>query len=106
VLAFDVSQRRREIGIRAAMGASPRCSLRLVMGRALGVTATGLIIGAAAAALVAPRFGELLFQVGPHDPITYAAVTLSLLAVAAAAVLALPARRAAAVDPSVTLRAE
>jgi putative ABC transport system permease protein len=105
VLAFDVSQRRREIGIRTAMGASPRRILRLVMGRALGVTAAGLLIGAAAAALVAPRFGELLFQVGPHDPITYAAVTLTLLAVAAAAAW-LPARRAAAVDPSVTLRAE
>jgi putative ABC transport system permease protein len=103
VLAFDTSMRTREIGVRTALGASRRAIIELVLGRALAVAAAGVALGGATAALLAPRVSELLYGVGPHDPVTYALVAGALLATAALAAV-LPARRAAAVDPNEALR--
>jgi putative ABC transport system permease protein len=105
VLAFDVTQRTREIGVRSALGAGRGDILRLVLGSALRVALAGVAIGGALAALLAPRLGDMLFGVGPHDALTYAVVAATLLAVAVAAAL-LPARRATAVDPNRALRTE
>jgi putative ABC transport system permease protein len=105
VNAFEVSQRRREIGIRCALGATSRDILRDVMASALTVAAAGIAGGCAVAALLAPRLRELLFGVTPHDAMTYVAVAATLLVTAALAAL-LPARRAAALDPNAALRAD
>jgi putative ABC transport system permease protein len=105
VLAFDVSQRTREIGVRSALGAGRRDILRLILGSAVRVAAAGIAIGGVIAALLAPRLADTLFEVGPRDAVTYAAVAATLLLVAVAAAL-LPARRATAVDPNQALRAE
>ncbi|MGA8530177.1 MAG: FtsX-like permease family protein, partial [Acidobacteriaceae bacterium] len=105
VMAYAVSQRTREIGIRLALGA-PRNTLRWLFVRsALLLTGIGGLIGLAAAALLTESMSSLLFGVTPLDPVTWATVPLILIA---AAVLAsyLPARRAAAVDPAKVLRAE
>ena len=105
VLAFDVAQRMRELGLRTALGASTGKLLRMVLSRAIGVTITGLVIGCAAAFALAPRFQALLFDTSPHDPATFGIVTVTLLAVAVAAA-AIPGWRATRVDPNVTLRAD
>jgi putative ABC transport system permease protein len=105
VLAFDISQRTRELGIRAALGAGRRTIVTLVMGRALRLAVAGVALGVLAAGLLAPRITHLLFEVGPHDAATYGAVALTLLFVSVLAAV-LPARRAAAVEPNVALRAE
>lgn len=105
VLAFDMSQRTREIGVRTALGAGRASIVRLVLVRALAVSGAGIAIGALAAALLAPRMQDLLYGVGPWDVTTYVAVACTLLATAAAAAL-LPAHRAASVDPNTALRAE
>ncbi|HEX3660493.1 MAG TPA: ABC transporter permease [Acidobacteriaceae bacterium] len=105
VMAYTVSQRSREIGIRLALGA-PRSALRWIFVRsALVLTGIGGLIGLAAAALLTESMRTLLFGITPLDPVTWATVPVVL---AAAAVLAsyLPARRAAAVDPAEVLRAE
>jgi predicted permease len=105
VIAYAVSQRRREIGIRLALGAQAREIRGLFVRRGLVVAAIGVAIGLGAAAGFARLMRSLLFGISPLDPITFAAVPIVL---AAAAVLAsyLPARRAAAVDAAETLRAE
>ena len=105
VLSYNVSQRRREIGIRAALGASRGNLMGLVVRQGLGVTACGLALGMIGSALAARRLQPLLFGIQPLDRISFAIVPLILLAVALAA-CALPARRAAATDPGTTLRAE
>jgi putative ABC transport system permease protein len=105
VLAFDVTQRTREIGVRGALGAGRGDILRLVLGNALRVAVAGIAIGGVVAALLAPRLSDMLFGVGPHDALTYAVVAAALLAVAVAAAL-LPARRATAIDPNQALRME
>ena len=105
VIAYAVSQRRREIGIRLALGA-PRSELkRMFMRYALSLTCIGIAIGLATAASLTRLMSSLLFGIAPLDPLTYAAVPVVLLA---AALLAsyLPARRAAAVDPVEALKAE
>ncbi len=105
VMAYSVSQRTREIGIRLALG-SPRGALRWIFVRsALILTGIGGVIGLAAAALLAEAMSTLLFGISPLDPVTWAIVPFILVG---AAVLAsyLPARRAAAVDPAEVLRAE
>ena len=105
VVSYGVGERRREIGIRAALGAHPRDVLRLVFAQALRLTAVGMGIGVAAA-LVATRFlASLLFEVRPADPLTFAAVAGVVTAVVIAA-CARPARRAMAVDPAAVLRSE
>jgi hypothetical protein len=105
VIAYDVARRTRDIGVRLALGAHAGRVLRLVLGAGLRLTAVGIAIGAACA-LVAGRWVEpLLYRESATDPAVYGAVAAVLLVVAAVA-SAVPAVRAARVDPSVTLRAE
>jgi len=98
VMAYSVSQRTREIGIRMALGAASDRVLRLVVGRALALTGIAIVLGAIGAGALARLLGTLLFGVGPADPATFAAaaVTLAVVGVLAAYV---PARRAARIDP-------
>lgn len=105
VMAFAVTQRTREIGVRVALGANRGDILRLVMRRGLLLTGGGLAIGLAAALALGRVVESLLYGVTPGDPVTLAAVTLLLPAVASVAAY-LPARRATRVDPVVALRAE
>jgi putative ABC transport system permease protein len=105
VIAFSVTQRTREIGVRVALGAQPRDVVRLVMRRAILLIAAGLAIGIAAALALGGLVARLLYGVTPADPATLLAVALFLAAVAMLATY-LPARRATRVDPIVALRAE
>ena len=105
VISYAVSQRTREIGIRLALGAQ-RNELRWMFVRsALVLTGTGVAIGIGAAAGLMQLMKSLLFGISPLDPVTYITVPL-VLAASAAVASYLPARRAAAVDPVVALRAE
>jgi predicted permease len=103
VLAYTVAERRREIGIRIALGATTNGVLRLVLGQGLRLAVIGLIIGLVGAAALTRLTSTLLFGVRPVDPATYAAVGVFLLAVALLASI-IPARRATTVDPLVALR--
>ena len=103
VVAFGVVRRTREIGIRMALGADRSAILTAVLREGLAAVGTGLLVGAVAALLLARVIARLLFGVPPTDPVTYLAVALLLVAVAALACL-LPARRATAVQPSLALR--
>lgn len=105
VLAFDVAQRTRELGLRSALGAPVSRLLSMVVGRGMRVTLAGVAVGLLAAALLAPRIETLLFDVPPVDPVTYLGVAATLLAVALAASIG-PAWRASRVDPNVALRAD
>jgi predicted permease len=105
VMAYTVTQRRREIGVRMALGAERRDVLRLVLRRALRIVVTGLIVGLAGAAGVTRVLQSFLFGVTPTDPIAFAIVTLLLMAVGLMAAW-LPALRATRIDPSAALRAE
>jgi putative ABC transport system permease protein len=105
VLAYLVSERTREIGIRMALGATRSSVLGMVLRRGLSVTAAGFAIGLIAAVAVARVLASLLFGVSAGDLGAFAAVTL-LLAGAAALACYIPARRAASVDPVVALRYE
>jgi putative ABC transport system permease protein len=105
VLSYGVQQRRREMGVRAALGAERGALIRLVMRRGLGVTAIGLALGLIASVATTRALAGLLFGVTPLDPVAFAAAPLVLLPVAVAASL-LPAMRAASVDPSEALRCE
>jgi predicted permease len=105
VIAYVVAQRRREVGIRMALGAAAGEVQTLFLRHGLIITSIGLAVGAAAAAGVTRLISTLLFGVSPLDPVTYAA---SLAALAAVALLAtwLPARQATRVDPATALRGE
>ncbi len=105
VLAFSVVERRREIGIRMALGASPGAVLALVMKEGAALVAVGGLAGIAGALFLTRYLATLLYGVTPADPRTYA-VVITALAVAAGAATFLPARRAAVLDPLVTLRHE
>jgi predicted permease len=105
LMAYAVAQRRREIGVRMALGAERRDVLRLVLTRALRIVVAGLIVGLAGAAGVTRVLQTFLFGVTPTDPIAFTSVTLLLLAVGLMAAW-LPARRAARIDPWAALRAE
>ena len=105
VLAYSVALRRREIGIRAALGASSSRLLRAVLGRGLLVTSLGLLIGVAGAIGLAPLLGSVLYNVQPRDPFLMALAT-TILALVALVASAIPARRAANVDPAVVLQAD
>jgi putative ABC transport system permease protein len=105
VIAYIVSQRTREIGIRSALGARPEQLERMFLRQGFVLTGVGLGFGIVAAVVLGRWMSSLLFGVGPLDPVTYvAAVGVTLLAAALASYL--PARRAATIDPSETLRAE
>ena len=105
LMAYAVTQRRREIGVRMALGATRRDVLRLVLTRALRIVVAGLIVGLAGAAGVTRVLQTFLFGVTPTDPIVFTIVTLLLLAVGLMAAW-LPARRATRIDPWAALRAE
>ena len=105
VMAYLVAQRRREIGIRVALGARRRHIVRLVAGEGLTLVAIGLAIGIAASLTLTRLIGGLLFGVAPTDPVTFGAVVLLLLVVSASATW-MPARRAQLVDPVTVLRQE
>jgi predicted permease len=105
VLAYLVSRRRREIGIRMALGASSADVVRLVLRRGLLTAGGGIAAGLAAAFFLTRLMEGLLYGVAPRDPKTFAAATLILLGIALAA-SAVPALRAARIDPLVALRAE
>jgi putative ABC transport system permease protein len=105
VMAFLVAGRTREIGIRLALGAERATVLRMVMWSSLKFVSVGVLTGLGAAALASAWFQERLFGVSPTDPLTYGTVALLVVVTAMAATL-LPARRAARVDPAITLRSE
>ena len=105
LMAYAVTQRRREIGVRMALGAERRDVLHLVLTRALRIVVAGLVVGLAGAAGVTRVLQRFLFGVTSTDPIVFTIVTLLLLAVGLMAAW-LPARRATRIDPCAALRAE
>ena len=105
VLAFTVSQRTREIGVRLALGAARSEVLGLILKQGMLLVGVGLVIGFAGAIAATRVLRSLLFETDVYDPITFAIVPV-LLAVVSLAACYVPARRAAVVDPMVTLRTE
>lgn len=105
VMAYYVQQRARDISIRLALGGTPAGVRRLVVGDGLALVAGGIAAGLALAYGLARYVATLLYETGTADPLTYAAVAILTLAVAAAACL-LPARRATMVEPAAVLRGD
>ena len=105
VLAGNVAERTREIGLRAALGATPRNILQLVVGQGARLAVIGLSVGLFGAFALTRSLRALLFGIGPNDPITIATATAVLLAAALAACL-VPAVRALRVDPSQAFRSD
>jgi putative ABC transport system permease protein len=105
LMAFVVGARRREIGIRAAIGADASDILRLVLGQSMGLAALGIVAGTLAGAGVARALASVLFGVEPFDPISFLGSPV-LIAAAALAASYVPARRAITVQPVEALRAQ
>lgn len=105
VMSYTVSQRKREIGIRLALGAQGGDVLKVVLRQGTKLAATGVVIGIAAALALTRLMSNLLFGVSAHDPLTLVAVAALLILVALLACY-IPARRATLVDPIVALRCE
>jgi putative ABC transport system permease protein len=105
VVAYSVSQRTQEIGLRMAIGAQRGDVLRLVVGGGMKLVLAGLAIGLAGALALSRIVATMLFEVTPFDPPSYATTSALLLVVAALACY-IPARRAMRVDPIVALRDE
>ncbi len=105
VMAYSVSQRTAEIGLRAALGAQRADVLQLILGQGVRLTLLGVAIGLAAAWALTRLLASLLFEVNATDPATFVSISLLLLSIALLACF-LPARRALAVDPIVALRYE
>ncbi len=103
LMTYSVNLRRREIGVRMALGAGQFGVLRLILKQGLSMVATGILIGLAAALLAGRLLGRALYGVSPEDPLSVAGAALILLAVALVACY-LPARWASRVDPLVALR--
>ena len=105
VIAYVVAQRRREVGIRMALGAAASEVQRLFLRHGIVITGAGLALGAIVSAALMRLLGSLLFGVSPLDPVTY---SISLIGLGSVALLAtwLPARRATRVDPAIALRGE
>jgi ABC-type antimicrobial peptide transport system permease subunit len=105
LMAYNVSQRTREIGVRMALGATRRDVLSMILQETLGMTAIGLLLGIAAALGSLHFVSNFIYGVSARDPMTLAAVCV-LLAFVAALAGWLPARKAMKVDPMVALRHE
>ncbi len=105
VMSYAVSQSKREIGLRVALGASGTNILRIVMSQGLMLTAGGIILGAIASLGLTGLIGDLLYKVSPRDPLTFVAA-FAVMAIAATAACVFPAWRAMRVDPASVLRAE
>jgi putative ABC transport system permease protein len=105
VVAYSVSQRTRELGIRVALGAQRKDLLAIVMGQGMRPALVGLVFGIAGALALTRFLTSQLYEINPTDPFTLTGVSIVLMGVAMVACW-LPARRAAGVDPVVALRAE
>ena len=105
MLSFGVAERRREIGLRLAIGAAPADVLRLILRGGIGLALIGVVVGSGGALLLGRAVASQLYGVSPSDPLTLLGVGASLLIVAMMACW-LPARRATRVDPATTLRAD
>ncbi|HEY4218252.1 MAG TPA: ABC transporter permease [Gemmatimonadaceae bacterium] len=105
ILTFAVSHRRREIGIRLALGAQPAAMLRMIVREGVGLALVGCAIGGVGAFIVGRSLSGFLFDVPAWDPVTLGGVLAVVIVVATAACL-MPGRRAAAADPASALRAE
>ncbi len=105
VMAYNVSQRTQELGVRAALGAQQRDLVKLVVNEGLTLGAAGIVIGVVIALAGGNWIGPLLFQESPRDPVVFGFVTVMLLGVTVLASF-VPSRRAARVDPMVALRYE
>ena len=105
VVSYSVARRRREIGIRLALGAAPARVRALIQRSALVIALVGVAIGAAIALGLSSVMRSMLYEIQPTDPLTFTTAILALLAAAAAASY-IPARRSTRVDPMITMRAE
>ena len=105
VIAYDIAQRMREMGVRVALGAQASDIRRLVLWQGLRVATIGAALGTLAAALTAKYIADLLFATSAHDPVAFVGAAVTILVVAVLATL-IPARRATRVDPVVALRSE
>ena len=105
VMAYSVSQRTNEIGIRMALGARASRILRMILGEASWMAITGIVVGLAGGLALTRLIASMLYGLKPWDPVTFCASALLLLSVALAA-SAVPARRAARIDPMRALRHE
>jgi putative ABC transport system permease protein len=105
VLAFSVSQRTNELGVRMALGAGRSAILRMILGEGAAMALIGLVIGGLAAVPLSNLMNGLLFGIEPADPTTIVLAAMVLLVVAVSAAW-VPARRATAVDPITALRGE
>jgi ABC-type antimicrobial peptide transport system permease subunit len=104
-IAYSVTQRTREIGIRVALGASSRAVTELVVGDGVRLAAVGLVVGFGTAIVATRALSSLLYAVSPIDPATFVATSI-VVAVVALAASFVPARRATRIDPIEALRAE
>src|SRR5256884_1775816 len=105
VMAYSVSQRTQELGVRAALGAQQRDLVRLVVNEGVTLGAAGIVIGVVIALAGGQWLGPLLFEAAPHDPLVFGFVAVVLLGVTVLASF-VPSRRAARGDPMVALRYE
>jgi ABC-type antimicrobial peptide transport system permease subunit len=105
LVSFAITRRRREVGIRMALGASRTSVLRLMISQTMKPVLTGAVIGVAAAGAGAQLIRSMLYGISPLDPLSFAFTVVVLAAVAAAAAI-VPARGAVRVDPALTLRHE